>query len=210
MSGRNSLIPQSYLTVTGGFFKKELMITYIGLDGEMSGTEIDAGHKLIQIGLAKIVDGQMTSTSSLLNPGEMLWSEEAEAVHQFTQETIANDGVLPELIDPTLADWVSLKPNKQRTIAVGFNVGSFDLPFVSATLPLLRGRLSRRSVDLNSILFALSDTDSQFQKIKSKAKDYAIERMAGMFDGFKDRQHDAEYDAVMALYCFEYLRTLIK
>lgn len=186
------------------------MINYIGLDGEMSGTELASGHKLIQIGLAKLVDGKMVSTSSLLNPGDMAWSEEAQAVHQFTQETIVKDGLLPESVDAELADWVSIKPDKQRTIAVGFNVGSFDMPFVSETLPILRSRLSRRSVDLNSILFALSNTDGQFQKIKSKAKAYAEEKMSGMFEGFKDRQHDAEYDAVMALYCFEYLRSLIK
>ena len=186
------------------------MINYIGLDGEMSGTDINAGHKLIQIGLAKIVDGDMISTSSLLNPGEMLWSLEAEKVHQFSQETIKADGAEPLVIDQELADWVSLNPDRQRTIAVGFNVGSFDMPFVSATLPKLRSRLSRRTVDLNSILFAMSDTDGQFQKIKAKSKDYAIEKMSGMFEGFKDRQHDAEYDAVMALYCFEYLRSVIK
>ena len=186
------------------------MINYIGLDGEMSGTDINAGHKLIQIGLAKIVNGDMISTSSLLNPGEMLWCKQAEAVHKFSQETIENEGVDPLLLDNDVADWVSLEPDRQRTIAVGFNVGSFDMPFVSATLPKLRSRLSRRSVDLNSILFALSDTDGQFQKIKSRSKDYAIEKMDGMFQGFKDRQHDAEYDAVMALYCFEYLRNVIK
>ena len=186
------------------------MINYIGLDGEMSGIDINNGHKLIQIGLAKMVDGKMLSTSSLLNPGEMAWSEEAQAVHQFTIEDIKSRGADPDLVDLKLADWVSTKADRQRTIVVGFNVGSFDMPFVSQTLPTLRSRLSRRSVDLNSILFALSDTDSQFQKLKSKSKDYAIEKMDGMFEGFKNRQHDAEYDAVMALYCFEYLRNLIK
>jgi hypothetical protein len=34
--------------------------------------------------------------------------------------------------------------------------------------------------------------------------------MNNMFDGFKNRQHDAEYDSVMALYCFEYIRSLMK
>jgi hypothetical protein len=93
---------------------------------------------------------------------------------------------------------------------VGFNVGSFDLPFLKQSLPILASRLSRRVVDLNSIIFSMSDTNAKFEKIKADAKDYAFEKMNGMFDGFKNRQHDAEYDAVMSLYCFEYLRAVIK
>ena len=186
------------------------MINYIGLDGEMSGIDINNGHKLIQIGLAKIVDGEMTSTSALLNPGKMTWSEEAERVHLFSRDRIKKEGVDPRSVDHAMADWVSLKADRQNNITVGFNVGSFDLPFVSQSLPVLKSRISRRSVDINSILFALSNTDGQFQKLKSRSKDYAIEKMDGMFEGFKDRQHDAEYDAVMALYCFEYLRGIIK
>jgi DNA polymerase III epsilon subunit-like protein len=186
------------------------MINYIGLDGEMSGIDINNGHKLIQIGLAKMVDGKMTSTSALLNPGKMAWSEEAEKVHLFSRDKIKKDGVDPKSVDHALSDWVSLKADRQNTITVGFNVGSFDLPFVSQTLPVLKSRISRRSVDLNSILFAISNTDGQFQKIKSQSKNYAEEKMDGMFDGFKNREHDAEYDAVMALYCFEYIRSVIK
>jgi DNA polymerase III epsilon subunit-like protein len=186
------------------------MINYIGLDGEMSGVDINNGHKLIQIGLAKIVDGEMISTSALLNPGKMSWSEEAEKVHLFSRSKIEKEGLDPKSVDHQLADWVSVKPDRQRTIAVGFNVGSFDMPFLSQSLPVLKSRLSRRSVDLNSILFAMSSTDGQFQKIKKGSKDYAKNKMESMFEGFKNREHDAEYDAVMSLYCFEYLRSLIK
>jgi hypothetical protein len=78
------------------------------------------------------------------------------------------------------------------------------------SLPILASKLSRRVVDLNSIIFSLSDTNAKFEAIKSRAKDYAFEKMEGMFDGFKNRQHDAEYDAAMSLYCFEYLRNVTK
>lgn len=186
------------------------MITYIGVDGEMSGTEIDAGHKLIQIGMAKVVDGKMQSVGQLLNPGEMAWSEQAQEIHQFTIEDIERDGECPSDVDFALADWANDTNGTRDYIMVGFNVGSFDRPFIKQTLPLLYRKFSRRSVDINSVIFAMSKTNSEFERIKGRAKDYAIEKMQGMFDGFKDRQHDAEYDAVMALYCFEYLRTLIK
>lgn len=186
------------------------MITYIGLDGEMSSADIETGGKLIQIGMAKIVDGQMESIGYLLNPGVMDWSEEAEAVHQFTKSQIESDGEDPAVVDPILADWANRTTERRDFVMVGFNVGSFDRPFIKQSLPILFGRFSRRSVDLNSLIFALSDTNSQFERIKGRSKDYAFEKMYGMFDGFKDRQHDAEYDAVMSLYCFEYIRTLMK
>lgn len=185
------------------------MITYIGLDGEMSGNDIDIGHKLIQIGMAKYIDGEMQSIGTLLNPGIMEWSAQAEEVHQFSRDHIEKNGEDPAMVDQMLADWAN--PTKQRRdfVMVGFNVGSFDRAFVKQSLPILFNRFSRRSVDLNSVIFSMSETNSQFERIKGNAKEYAFEKMEGMFDGFKNRQHDAEYDAVMSLYCFEYLRTVI-
>lgn len=186
------------------------MITYIGLDGEMSGTEINSGHKLIQIGMAKYVDEQMTSIGTLLNPGAMAWSEQAESVHEFSREYIEQNGEDPAMVDQMLADWVNPTTKRRDFVMVGFNVGSFDLPFLRQSLPILSSKLSRRVVDLNSLIFALSDTNASFERIKMSAKNYAFQQMEGMFDGFKNRQHDAEYDAVMSLYCFEYLRSVIK
>jgi hypothetical protein len=105
---------------------------------------------------------------------------------------------------------VSASFQKRDFVMVGFNVGSFDRPFIKRTLPITYGKFSRRSVDLNSVIFSMSDSNSDFESIKSDAKSYAFEKMDGMFSDFKNRQHDAEYDAVMSLYCFEYLRSIIK
>ena len=185
------------------------MITYIGLDGEMSGTEINDGHKLIQIGMAKLEEGEMTSVGALLNPGAMAWSDQAEEVHEFSRDYIEKNGEDPAMIDQALANWANPTNFKRDFVMVGFNVGSFDRPFVAQSLPILFSKFSRRSVDLNSLIFMMSDTNSQFERIKGRAKDYAFTMMDGMFDGFKNRQHDAEYDAVMSLYCFHYLRSLI-
>lgn len=187
------------------------MINYIGLDGEMSSSDIHAGAKLIQIGMAKFVDGKVESVGVLLNPGkDMHWTEEAQNVHQFTKEDVWSKGLMPDSVDYDLADWANPSKVRRDTVAVGFNVGSFDMPFVQQSLPELKSRFSRRTVDLNSIIFAMSDSDAKFQKVKKAAKDYAREQMQDMFVGFKDREHDAEYDAVMALYCFEYLRNLMR
>jgi DNA polymerase III epsilon subunit-like protein len=187
------------------------LITYIGIDGEMSGTELSSGHKLIQIGMAKYVNGEMTSVGYLINPGEMAWSMQAQEVHQFTKEDIELSGFNPAVVDDVTADWAN--PNKEdkgNFVMVGFNVGSFDRPFIKDVLPKLYSRFSRRSVDINSLIFAMSNNHSEFEKIKAAAKEYAFIKMEGMFNDFKNRQHDAEYDAVMSLYCFEYLRSLMK
>lgn len=186
------------------------MITYIGLDGEMSSADIETGGKLIQIGMAKFVDGKMESIGRMLNPGSMDWSAEAESVHQFSREYIEKNGEDPAMVDEMLANWANPTMYRRDFVMVGFNVGSFDRPFVKQSLPILFSKFSRRSVDLNSLIFALSDSNSQFESIKAKAKDYAFEQMEGMFDGFQNRQHDAEYDAVMSLYCFEYLQSVMK
>lgn len=186
------------------------MITYIGIDGEMSGTDIEAGHKLIQIGMARFTESGIDSIGRLLNPGAMAWSAQAEEVHQFSRDYIEKDGEDPALVDEHLANWANPTAQRRDFVMVGFNVGSFDRPFIKRTLPITYGKFSRRSVDLNSVIFSMSDTNSEFEYIKANAKDYAFEKMDGMFSDFKNRQHDAEYDAVMSLYCFEYLRSIIK
>ena len=177
----------------------------------MSGNDIDVGHKLIQIGLAKYNEsGGMDHVGYLLNPGEMTWSMEAQEVHQFTREYVEEFGILPTTADPITAKWANPGNQRRDFVMVGFNVGSFDRPFIKQTLPITYGKFSRRSVDINSLIFAMSDTNEDFERIKADAKNYAFAKMEGMFNDFKNRQHDAEYDAVMSLYCFEYLRTLIK
>jgi hypothetical protein len=187
------------------------LITYIGIDGEMSGNDIDVGHKLIQIGLAKYNEsGGIDHVGYLLNPGEMTWSMEAQEVHQFTREYVEEFGILPTTADPITAKWANPGNQRRDFVMVGFNVGSFDRPFIKQTLPITYGKFSRRSVDINSLIFAMSDTNEDFERIKADAKNYAFAKMEGMFNDFKNRQHDAEYDAAMSLYCFEYLRTLIK
>ena len=177
----------------------------------MSGTEIDSGHKLIQIGLAKYNDtGSVDHIGYLINPGEMEWSVQAEEVHQFSRDYINLHGMKPSTVDSIVAPWANPGQQRRDFVMVGFNVGSFDRPFIKQQLPITYGKFSRRSVDINSVIFSMSETNTQFERIKDKAKGYAFEKMEGMFDGFRNRQHDAEYDAVMSLYCFEYLRKIIK
>lgn len=182
-----------------------MAFTYVGLDGEMSGTELNEGARLIQIGLA-LENG--LSYVSYINPGEMSWSYEAEEVHGISQDRIPSFENAADVDASATAFLIEAGADpKQRikTIPVGWNVGSFDMPFLKQTLPNTYKMFSRRTVDLNAICFALDGANGYSASYyKDRSKRYAIEKI-----GYEDA-HDAGWDAKMSLYCFEYLRGEIR
>ena len=182
---------------------------FLGLDGEMSSSELSEGGKLIQIGVAT-EDGLMRSYT--MNPGPCQWSEQAFAVHGITREKLSTS-LSPEIVDVKLYEFlVELGADTKRrgkTIPVGFNVGAFDMPFVKDSLPKSYSLFSRRTVDLNALCFALDYKEENGMPVKAetwkkRAKAYAIEQIGA------ENQHDAGWDSLMHIYCFEYLRQIIK
>jgi DNA polymerase III epsilon subunit-like protein len=177
-----------------------MTFTYIGLDGEMSGTEINEGARLIQIGLSL----DEAWYEGYINPGEMSWSEEAAAVHNISRDMLPTDenGADIDLHAYQFLLEQGCDPKRRHsTIAVGWNVASFDMPFVKLQLPKVYSLFSRRAVDLNSLCFALDGKDNlNFDSWKKRSKQYAIERI-----GYEDA-HNAQWDARMSLFCFYYLR----
>jgi hypothetical protein len=181
---------------------------YIGLDGEMSSSELAEGGKLIQIGLFT-QDGYQLSMK--INPGECQWSERAFEVHGITLESLQS-APLPDEVDSQVYDWliaIGVDTNSRgKTIPVGFNVGAFDMPFVKDSLPKSYSLFSRRTVDLNALCFALDYKEENGMPVKAatwkkRAKAYAIEKIG------TENQHDAGWDAEMHYYCFEYLKGVI-
>jgi len=181
---------------------------FLGLDGEMSSSELSEGGKLIQIGISTL-DGN--NRSYTMNPGECQWSEQAEAVHGLSLESLQLFRS-PAEVDQDLYEFlITLGADTKRrgkTIPVGFNVGAFDMPFVKDSLPKTYSLFSRRTVDLNAICFALDHKEENGMPVKAetwkkKAKAYAIEKI-GM-----ENQHDAGWDSLMHIYCFEFLRGII-
>ena len=181
---------------------------FIGLDGEMSSSELAEGGKLIQIGLST---AEGINRSYTMNPGPCQWSEQAEAVHGLSLELLQSCRS-PVEVDADLYEFlIALGADTKRrgkTIPVGFNVGAFDMPFVKDSLPKSYSLFSRRTVDLNAICFALDYKEENGMPVKAetwkkKAKDYAIEKI-GM-----ENQHDAGWDSLMHIYCFEYLKGVI-
>lgn len=178
---------------------------YVGLDGEMSGTEVNEGARLIQIGLAL---PNRSSYVAYINPGDLLWDEESAAVHKIERSALPsfeNAGQVDQNAFDFLVGQGADPKRRNKTVPVGWNVGAFDMPFVRESLPKTNSLFSRRTVDLNALCFALDGkNDLNFESWKKRSKEYAIEKI-----GYENA-HDAGWDARMSLLCFEYLSNGMK
>jgi len=185
---------------------------FIGVDIESTGNK--PGFKVTQIGVAF---GTNDYAEELVQPaGE--WEFErwtgkdgketgVEELIGITKAMVMSARPAVE-VDHTMFCWLlahGVNPEQRHgLIAVGWNVGSFDMPAVRRDLPRTGSVISYRSVDLNSLVFALVDSDNQYDKIKEKAKDYA-RRTMGQW-----KEHTAGGDAVASLLSFDYLRGYAK
>jgi hypothetical protein len=186
------------------------MIVLLGLDGEMSCSELAQGAVLVQIGVALSATERF---SSLLGyeEGSYFSTEKGMAAHGI------DPAPPPEVVDVQLRAWLEdaltrrgLGLDAKRLVPVGFNVGGFDLPFVARYLPRSYELLSRRVVDLNAFLMAYDAAGRTYQGSSPKwsgwkrlAVAYAAEQIAAQ--GIEVSHHDAGYDALEALYVLEFL-----
>jgi hypothetical protein len=117
----------------------------IGLDGEMSDSELADGAVLIQIGVA--FDATERFSALLGWPdGSYFKTDRAMAVHGIDPVAIA-EADPPAEVDAQLEAWLLARgadSEKRALVPVGYNVGAFDLPFVAAYLPRTSQLLSRR------------------------------------------------------------------
>lgn len=178
---------------------------YIGLDIETSGTELNGGARIIQIGIC--LPNKETYVS-YINPGEMVWSDEAEQIHKISHQTVINSQLaidVDKIVYQFLVDNGISPDSRSKNIPVGWNVASFDMPFLKYSLPKTHSLFSRRAAELNSICFALEGKNGRNSDTwKKNSKKYAVEQIGS------DNAHDAGWDALMSLYCFEYLKEQIK
>lgn len=189
------------------------MTLLIGLDGEMSDSEMDKGAALIQIG---VCDEYGNTFESLIGQ-EAGWykSEQASAVHKIPDEDILRAPRADE-VDSLLYRWLQYRLEDSRVrgeraglrpfIPIGWNVGGFDMPFVRATLPLSSGLISRRSLDLNALCYSFEDARVTYQgercsfsKWRQLAHDYAGRSLG------EDGWHNALFDARAALEAYVFL-----
>lgn len=182
---------------------------YCGLDSETTGTEVDKGHGLIQIGI-HAEDG--FAFVSDVDPGpEVVIDDEAMGINKFTPERIMcapNAEYVDSLLEAAIVERYG--QDRFRFIAVGWNVGSFDLPFVKKYLPRLYKRLSYRTVDLNAVTFTIDRARRgmkgvlRYDGLKKNAKEYAVSVLCAK--GIAENWHDAYYDARAGMLAWEYLQ----
>lgn len=179
----------------------------VGLDGEMSGSELADGCRLIQAGLAVQTATGTDVFCELISWPEMLWQDRAASVHGLSREAV--DAARPaEEVDEAAFRWLlahGAKDGERSVISVGFNVGAFDHPFFRHALPRTMSLVSRRTVDLNAVCFTLDGWDPHWQNEprdwagwKRSMKAAAVKRLAT--DGIVGDEHDAGFDAALALH----------
>ena len=182
---------------------------FVGLDGEMSCPDMEKGGKLIQIGLSVWVHNGIETISFYLRPpADMYWEDRAAQVHKITQEQLRLNGKHPEEVDEELYAWLISKganPKKRvHTIPVGFNITGFDMPFLKATLPKTYSLFSRRTAELNGMLWLLHGKQGRSM---DDWKDMSMEYAKMNLPTYKP--HDAGWDSARHLLCFEYLKTAV-
>ena len=189
----------------------------VGLDGEMTGgtktLDFYKEFQLCQIGLALGFNKEDVYTSDIgFAPDDYKWTQEALDVNKFTHERIQS-GPPTFPVDAELVAWLRARgivEDGTKLIAVGYNVASWDLPFVRYYLPRFGKFLSYRTVDLNAVLFTAERiTGLSYNSIKDHAKQYAKKVLAKTGAYPVAMPHDAGYDAAASLAAFEYLVKLL-
>jgi hypothetical protein len=133
------------------------MLIPIGADCETSGTT--AEHQMLTwamyVNRKTYKHWQIAHDKVVISPASM-------RVNKMQAQELDN-GLSAELFDKELLSWINdYMPNRDenneanKLVMVGFNVGSFDRPFLERTV---RGRtiskFSHYAIDLNAILFGL-------------------------------------------------------
>jgi DNA polymerase III epsilon subunit-like protein len=180
---------------------------YVAVDLETTGRSVEDGHRVIQIGVA--LSNGFDWKSDIGWTDNYPWQQEALNVNGFTHDRIRK-GPAAEHVDTSLSLWLADRGFKYNSLrAVGWNVGSFDLPFIAKYLPMTREYFDFRAADLNTACFLLSFAGyGPSETLKSQSKKYAEAKLRKT--GAAPEWHDALYDAKAALQSFQYLINVAK
>ena len=189
------------------------MALLIGLDGEMSDSDLDKGAVLIQIGVCD--DYDHTFESLIGHEAGWYKTEKASSVHRIPNEDILAAEPADQ-VDRRLRRWLEDRlfeaaDRNEHTglrpfIPVGWNVGGFDMPFVRAFLPQSCELISRRSLDLNALCYAFEDARVTYQGERRSFHGWKklAHNHAGNILG-EPNWHDALFDAQAALQAYNFL-----
>ena len=211
---------------------KDQDLIFVGMDLETSGSDHDRSA-LIQVGIAneygqiyssyvggwRWADVADTTWDYIDHIRSWDWSDEAETrAHKIPRSTI--DAARPRHeVDAEAEAWirenVGIVP--KAIIAVGWNIAGFDFPFWREYLPRAAHSMAYRSVDLNALVFLITQAgmlrpDGQpwtYYKLKGYVKREAAE-MHYARTGGEAQNHDAGYDALVAIYAWGVLKDVLR
>ena len=187
-------------------------LVLMGLDLETTMSDPPPRGRLLQIGVCLIAErwkpllsgAKFVSDAGYPDFKTMERSAEADKVHGITLERI---GRAPSIWDVDRELSLFLLTNgvgPKRGIAVGWNVGGFDMPFVRFYLPMSAQRLSYRTIDLNAVCMTLGSARGiPWTELKKRSKAYAREWICAT--DHELHAHDAGYDAMEAVLCWQWL-----
>jgi DNA polymerase III epsilon subunit-like protein len=182
---------------------------FVGLDIEATGTELEKGHRTCQIGIAfGVLDSLTHDVSWPRDVFACACDPEALKINGFTEERIHHGRAVSVAVDSYVSNWLGttkgLGDPHRQLIGVGWNIASFDLPFIRRDLPKTAAYFHYRTVDLNALCFALGGRDGHnWEWWKKEAKKRAAEMLG------REQWHDAGFDAVASLVAFWWLRERI-
>jgi DNA polymerase III epsilon subunit-like protein len=176
-------------------------VNLTGLDIETTGTDINAGHRLIQIGIVLPDGGKIVH--DVQPTGDITISGEAMKVNGIS---LARLGAAKKthVVDETIA--ADLKGRgfaAQSLTPVGWNVGGFDMSFIKAELPRTAVYFSYRTLDLTGLamLYELR-TGKGYRELKDLFATRTKEILG------RDERHDALFDAEAALVALDLFKEM--
>jgi hypothetical protein len=179
-------------------------LIFLGLDGEMTGSGSPLDYQLIQIGVALMNGERFVS-----DIGFDTWNQTQEAmeVNKFTDERI-RAGPAQWGVDRALFDFLEGSgAQPRRVVPIGWNVGSFDMPFVRQYLPRSAALFSYRTIDLNAVAFTVAAAlGEDWKNLKKQAQKYADDHLGSL----GTQRHDAGYDAAAAVWEWRWLMAKIR
>jgi len=187
-------------------------IRLIALDCETTGLDLAAGNVPIEVGAAFRDDSgnvQWFEEPIWHDQGSFTWQAEAFKVNGYSLEQISDLAAADaaDIVDARLATWLDAAGD-YRLVPLGWNVGSFDWPFILKWLPITAslfkdryGNPAHQFADLNSMIFLLDTygtppTKSGLQRLAEAQAEK---------DGMEVRWHSGGFDSYASLLAFEKL-----
>lgn len=195
-------------------------LNIISVDIETTGLEVDK-HVPLSIGAVKLsMSDEIVSNlncfytqlewDSLVVDPKALRINGLDIVDPPGMGELHNRSLPAKVAIEEFFEWVGSTPwlDKSSVIAMGKNIGSFDLPMLKSVWSGPSGKLfwpfGYRSIDLNALFFVLADIlNSSFEDVKRDITTKAWEKQRNLFDEMPLKPHHALADAWWNVFAYK-------